>query len=59
MNEDLLVIQRIGYTILDLLSDIGGISSIFSTTFTIMLSVWNYLYFDSYLASKLYKLKYP
>ena len=56
MESDLKVIQRIGYTIFDLLSDIGGISSIFGTTFASILSFTNYLYFDTFIASKLFKV---
>ena len=57
MEPDKENIQRIGYTVFDLLSDIGGISSIFGTTFASVLSFLNYLYFDTFFASKLFKLR--
>ena len=56
MNLDLGVIQRTGYNVLDVLSDIGGIQSIIITTFSVLIGFWNYKHFDSYMASKLYKL---
>ena len=56
MEPDKENIQRIGYTVFDLLSDIGGISSIFGTAFASILSFTNYLYFDTFFASKLFKV---
>ena len=56
MNLDLGVIQRTSYNVLDVLSDIGGIQSIIITSFSVVVGIWNYRHFDSYLASKLYKL---
>ena len=41
---------------LDVLSDIGGIQSIIITSFSFFIGIWNYKHFDSYMASKLYKL---
>ena len=56
-NLDLGIIQRTGYNVLDVLSDIGGIQSIIITTFSVLVGIWNYKHFDNYMASRLYKLK--
>ena len=55
MNLDLGVIQRESYNFLDVLSDIGGMQSIIITTFSLLIGIWNYKHFDSYMASKLFK----
>ena len=47
---------RNGYTILDVLSDMGGMQRVLFSIFSVVTSVLNYSNFDSYLASKLYKL---
>ena len=54
---DLTVIQRIGYTIPDLLSDIGGIEALTFSLFSIILRFWNYNNLDNHLISKFFKLK--
>ena len=55
MNMNLNVIQRDGYTVLDILSDVGGLQSVLISVFAILLSIWNHNYLNSYLVSKLYK----
>ena len=57
MNLDLVTMLRSGYTVLDVLSDIGGIQGIVMSGVGMFLSVWNYSNFDNYMASKLYKIK--
>ena len=57
MNMDQLVISRDGYTILDWLSDIGGIQGIFISALAIFISLCNYNYLDNFLSSKLYKIE--
>ena len=56
-NLDQLFIQREGYTILDLLSDVGGLSGIGIWMLDILVKILNYDYMNSYMTSKLYKLK--
>lgn len=56
MNLDLTVIERKGYTFLDLLSDIGGVQSILLSSFSILVGIWNYNYIDDYMASKLFNI---
>ena len=56
MSLDLLIVARNSYTVLDILSDVGGIESIFVTGISLVLSILNYKYFDSYMVSHLYKL---
>ena len=57
VDLDQTVIQRIGYTIPDLLSDIGGIEALVLSLFGVILSFWNHNNFDNHLVSKFYKLK--
>jgi hypothetical protein len=59
LNRSLVVIQRSGYTVLDLLSDIGGVQSIMVSTFAILVGILNYQHFDTTLASQLFKLRKP
>ena len=54
---DLTVIQRIGYTIPDLLSDIGGIEALFFSLLSGILTFWNHNNFDNHLLSKFFKFK--
>ena len=56
-NLNLTVIERTGYTILDVLSDIGGILSVLISGFAIPLSFWNHNYFDYALVALFFKLK--
>ena len=53
---DLTVIERSGYTVVDLFSDIGGIQSFLSTFISVMLSFWNHNYLDNYLVSRLFNV---
>ena len=57
VDLDLTVIQRIGYTILDILSDIGGIEALLFSLFNIILGFWNYNNLDNHLINKFFKLK--
>ena len=57
LDSDRTVIQRDGYTAIDILSDIGGLNGLFATFFTLILSVLNHNHFDSTLASQLYTFK--
>ena len=57
VNMDQLVVTRSTYTVLDLLSDIGGIQGILASILSIPLICLNYKHFDTFMASKLYKIK--
>ena len=59
MNRELQVIQRSGYTILDLVSDIGGVQSFILSGFAIVIGLLNYQHFDSTIASQLFKFRKP
>ena len=56
-NLDQVVVVREGYTILDYLSDIGGMQGLIFSGFALLLSLWNYNYFDDHLVSRLYKFE--
>ena len=49
--------MRNGYTTLDLLSDMGGMYSILALIFGTLLAFFNYNHFDTFMASKLFKLQ--
>ena len=49
--------ERDGYTFLDVLSDVGGVSSAIIFVLSSIVSLLNYNHLDSYLASHLYKIK--
>ena len=57
MSLDKVDIERENYSFLDVLSDAGGIQSIFITVFSVIIALLNYKYFDTYMASRLFKLK--
>ena len=57
MNLDLGIINRTGYNILDVMSDIGGIQSIIITTASVLAGLWNYKHFDTFLTSRLFKIR--
>ena len=52
---DLILIERNGYSILDLLSDIGGLQRALFSGVTIFLSIVNHNQLNDYLSSKLFK----
>ena len=55
MNYDQILIERTGYTIMDFLSDVGGLQGILISAVSVTLSILNHNYLDNYLVSKLYK----
>ena len=57
MNLSLQQVERSGYNILDLLSDVGGIQGLLVSFIGIILGVMNYNNFDNFMASRLYKIK--
>ena len=54
MSLDQTVIERTGYTILDLLSDVGGLLGILISGTGLILSILNHNYLNSHLISKLF-----
>ena len=57
MNLDRTNLIRECYDILDLLSDVGGIQTIMLVLTSVVLSVLNYGNFDTFMASRLFKIK--
>ena len=55
----MIVIAREGYTVLDLLSDIGGIQSLIYSFLALVLSFLNYNYFDDFMITRLFRLEKP
>ena len=56
MSYDQVLVERSGYTILDILSDVGGLQGILTSGILLLLSILNHSYLDTYLASKLFKV---
>lgn len=56
MSRDLVVIQRTGYTVLDLLSDVGGLQGILLYAISLLLSIANSDQLTQYLVEKLFKV---
>ena len=56
VDLDIVQIAREGYTILDVLSDIGGLQGLLLSFCVAFLVLWNHNNFDNYLASRLYKI---
>ena len=57
VNANLTLIQRSGYHIIDLLSDVGGLQGLLISAISVFLSVWNYRNLENYLAVKLFKFE--
>lgn len=55
MNPDLLVLTRNNYTVLDVLSEVGGLGEVLFILSSLLLKLLNYNHLTSYLASKLFK----
>ena len=53
------MIERELYTILDFLSDMGGVIEIFIIIFSVILAALNYRYPETFAASRLYKISKP
>ena len=56
LNYDLIIYERFYYTILDLLSDIGGFQSILTGFCALLLSMIKHDHFDDYLVQHLFEL---
>ena len=51
------VVSRAGYTVLDWISDIGGMQGVLISFFAIFIAFWNYNMLDNYLVTRLYKVQ--
>ena len=56
MNSDLIRIERSVYTVFDLLSDIGGITSILLSVFIVIDHLWSFASLENYIVQRLYKI---
>ena len=57
MNLDQNLIERSGYTVVDILSDVGGLQGILISGIGFILSIFNHNYLENYLVFKLFKSK--
>ena len=51
MNLNAKIIERSGYTFLDLLADVGGVKEMLFSGFAIVVAFFNYKHYDNYLAA--------
>ena len=51
------MIARYGYTILDYFSDIGGMKEFLISGFMLLIMISNFENLDTYMVTRLYKLK--
>ena len=56
MNLDQLVVARDGYTILDFISDIGGMQGMLISAAALILTIWNHNHLENFLVTRLYRL---
>ena len=54
MSLDQTLIERTGYTITDILSDVGGLQGALVSGISFILSILNYKNLDNYMVSKLF-----
>ena len=59
MNLDLIHYERQVYTVFDMLSDVGGLSGLFVSSFAMLVGLWNFNSFDNFMVSRLFKIKKP
>ena len=57
MDLNLMTYERTLYTMFDLLSDVGGLSGILVTIFSVLITCWNYNSFENLLVSNLFNIK--
>ena len=57
MDLSLIAYERTLYTFFELLSDVGGLSGILVTIFTVIVSIWNFNSFENLMVSNLFKIK--
>ena len=56
MNLNEKIIARESYSILDLISDIGGVQALLISAIAYFLNIWNFNALENYLVSRLYKI---
>ena len=57
MNLNQKVIARQGYTVLDFISDLGGMQGMLISFIGWFIAIWNYNMFDNHMVSRLFKVK--
>ncbi len=57
MNLDQVVIARAGYTVLDWISDIGGMQGMLISFIAWLIAIWNHNMFDNHMVTRLYKIQ--
>ena len=57
LDPDRTVVQRNIYTILDLLSDIGGFTSILISALSFLIALWNYNNYEYHFLTHFFKKK--
>ena len=56
MSQDLQIIKRLHYSLLDMLADVGGLNRTLSSFYSIVALALGFQSMDTFLSSKLFKL---
>ena len=56
MDLDVMQYERQVYTVLDMLSDVGGLTGILMTVLGTFVATWNHNSFDNFMVSRLFKI---
>ena len=51
------VIARAGYTVLDYISDMGGMQGMLISFIAWFIAIWNYNMFDNHMVTRLFKIE--
>lgn len=57
MGKDLIVIERTGYTILDFLSDVGGLQGILVFLMTLVMNLFNRNRLSTFMIERLFRVQ--
>ena len=51
------MMKRSAYNFFDMMSDIGGMQGLLYSGFAFFISIWNYMMFENYMVTRLFKLE--
>ena len=54
LNPNMQVVERVNYTFLDALADVGGLGEVLAFSFSFFLAIINYNHTQNFVASQLY-----
>ena len=54
---DLIIVKRSGYTVLDLISNVGGLRTLMAFGITVVMGYWNFNTSQNHMVSRLFSYK--